>query len=81
MSLGKSKQPKTVAKITKGLQTMLDDLSVAEAQFQEKQRKNEEEIARRTTENNDIEAELKTNSRVSAKFKELLGMEVDKDGE
>ncbi|QDP60390.1 MAG: hypothetical protein GOVbin1096_18 [Prokaryotic dsDNA virus sp.] len=81
MAFGKSKQPKTVAQITQGLQTMLDDLSVAEAQFQEKQRKNEEEIARRAAENKDIESELKTNGRVSAKFKELLGMEVDKDGE
>lgn len=73
MAFGKNKQPKTVAQITQGLQKMLDDLSVAEAQFEEKQRKNEEEIARRIAENEDINKEVEQNRKVSAKFKELLG--------
>ena len=74
MAFGKNKQPRSVAQITQGLQKMLDELSVSEAQFEEKKRQNEEEIARRTAENSDIETEVETNRKVSAKFKELLGV-------
>lgn len=73
MAFGKAKQPKTVAQITQGLQTMLDDLGVAQAQYEENKRKNEEEIARRTAENTDIDSELERNRKVSAKFEDLLG--------
>lgn len=74
MAFGNGKQPKSVAQITQGLQKMIDDLSVSEAQFEEKQRKNEEEIARRTAENEDISTEIERNRGVAGKLKELLGI-------
>lgn len=73
MAFGKN-QPKSVAQITQGLQKMIDDLSVSEAQFEEKQRKNEEEIARRLAENKDIFTEIERNRGVAGKLKELLGI-------
>lgn len=71
---GKNKQPKTVAQITQGLQTMLNDLEVSEAQFEERQRQADAEIARLTAEKADTENELETNKRVRTKFRELLGV-------
>lgn len=70
-----NKAPKTVSQITAGLQKMLDELSVSEAKFQEQERQNAEEIARRQAQNADIEVELQRNARVAAKFKNLLGDE------
>lgn len=68
-----SKAPKSVSQITKGLQKMIDDLSVSEAQYQEKERQNSEKISQLTVENQDIQTELKRNSSVAGKLKELLG--------
>ena len=73
MAFGKN-QPKSVAQITQGLQKMIDDLSVSEVQFEEKQRQNDEEIARRTAENEDIYTEIERNRGVAGKLKELLGV-------
>lgn len=74
MAFGK-KAPKTVSQITAGLQKMLDELSVSEAQFQEKERQNEHEIARIEAEQSEIHGELTQNRKIASKFKDLLGVE------
>lgn len=70
-----NKSPKTVSQITAGLQKMLDELSVSEAQFQEKERQNEHQIAKLEAEQFEINGELKKNQKIASKFKELLGVE------
>ena len=68
-----NKTPKTVSQITQNLQKMIDDLSVSQAQYQERKRQNEERIASLNAENGDIGNELRANSHVAAKLKDILG--------
>lgn len=73
MSFGK--KIRTVSQITAGLQKMLDELSISEAQFQEKERQNESQIAKIEAEQVEIHAELSRNKKIADKFKDLLGGE------
>lgn len=68
-----NKQPRTVAQITQNLQKMVDELSVSEAQYEELQRQNVAEIAKRQAANEDIEVEMKRNRSVSTKLAALFG--------
>ena len=68
-----NKQPRTVAQITENLQKMVDELSVSEAQYEELQRQNVVEIAKREAANQDIEVEMKRNRSVSSKLAALFG--------
>lgn len=72
MAFGK-KQPKTVSQITSGLQKMLDELEVSQAQFEEQERTNKEEIQKLEAQNQDITTELTRNEKIRGKFRELLG--------
>jgi len=75
MFSSKPKQPRTVDQITQNLKTMVDELSVSEAQYEELQRANQAEIAARQLENDDIAVEVARNRKVSQKLAALFGGE------
>ena len=75
MFSSKPKQPRTVDQITQNLQTMVDELSVSEAQYEELTRSNQAEIAKRQLQNDDISFEVERNRKVSAKLAALFGGE------
>ena len=75
MFSSKPKQPRTVDQIIQNLQTMVDELSVSEAQYEELTRSNQAEIAKRQLQNDDISFEVERNRKVSAKLAALFGGE------
>jgi hypothetical protein len=75
MFSSKPEQPRTVDQITQNLQTMVDELSVSESQYEELTRSNQAEIAKRQLQNDDISFEVERNRKVSAKLAALFGGE------
>ena len=75
MFSSKPKQPRTVDQIIQNLQTMVDELSVSESQYEELTRSNQAEIAKRQLQNDDISFEVERNRKVSAKLTALFGGE------
>ena len=75
MFSSKPKQPRTVDQIIQNLQTMVDELSVSESQYEELTRSNQAEIAKRQLQNDDISFEVERNRKVSAKLAALFGGE------
>lgn len=67
------KQPKTVSQIMKGFKKLLDELSVSEAQYEEKQRKADEKLRAIEAEKKDIDCELQANRTMANKLKEFVG--------